>query len=236
MHTIGELIPTDDGSWTVKHPGNGQNFHSTEGAKFEAWQLYVVASGLPAALSEQVRVRVLDVGMGLGYNAAATIVAWLESPGQADLDLLSLELDPHLVQVLVDGLAPWCEGWSESWRAGPRALKKSNERQFSAQIEHPLSHRVLHWSINVGDASLGKWRNGELFEFVWQDPFTPELNPVLWSVEWFEMLRSVSHAKTLLMTYSVSRIVKDALNSGNWAYKTFDTPGRKRHWLRCKPK
>ena len=234
MNTLGELVPTDDGSWTLKHPENGQNFHSTEGAKFEAWELYVVASGLPAALSEACCVRVLDVGMGLGYNAAATIVAWLGSPGHADLDLLSLESDLNLVNALVGGSAPWCEGWSELWLAGPRALKKSGEAHFIARIQHPLSDRVLHWSINVGDASLGTWRKGELFEFIWQDPFTPELNPVLWSVAWFELLRSVSHAQTLLMTYSVSRIVKDALKSGNWSYKTFDTPGRKRHWLRGK--
>jgi hypothetical protein len=42
MTEFGPLVETSDGSLTIRHAVHGQDFHSTEGARFEAWQLYVV--------------------------------------------------------------------------------------------------------------------------------------------------------------------------------------------------
>lgn len=235
MTEFGALVKTADGSYTIRHEGHGQEFHSTEGAKFEAWELYVVASGFLGALDHSRGfIRILDVGMGLSYNACATIAAWLQSAGENSVEMTSLEIDPRLAQIMVGAQAPWCRGWEPTWLAGPKALTRHGENLWNAELSHPKTGKTLTWRIVVGDASEAAAETfGHNFDYVWQDPFTPELNPGMWSAEWFAKLSAVSAPDVNLMTYSVSRVVKDALEAGGWVHERFRTPGRKRHWLRA---
>lgn len=233
---FGTLVETADGSWTIKHEEHGQDFHSTEGAKFEAWQLYIVASGLLDSLRQKTgkTVAVLDVGMGLGYNACATVAAWYSENDPADLELTSLEIDSRLARALAEDAAPWTRGWDESWLIGPKSLKQIAEQRWRADSLHPNQRSRLAWTIYLGDAStLDIPQVSTKYQFIWQDPFTPELNPTMWSPAWFEKIRSAAAADVTLMTYSVARVVKDALSAGGWSVTRFRTPGRKRHWLKA---
>ena len=233
---FGTLVETEDGSWTVKHASHGQDFHSTEGAKFEAWQLYVVASGFLQSLSETQRRRlaVLDVGMGLGYNACATIAAWFEAENPVEVELTSLEIDHQLVMALAGGTAPWCVNWDAAWLLGPNSLQEIAPNVWRGTSVHRNQKSKLIWTVYLGDASAREVPavpGG--YHFVWQDPFTPELNPNMWSPEWFSSIRGVAAADAKLMTYSVARVVRDALTAGGWFVERFRTTGRKRHWLRA---
>ena len=232
---FGPLVRTSDGSYTVRHGDHGQDFHSSEGAKFEAWNLYVLASGYKDTLrmSNGPDIRILDVGMGLGYNAAATIAAWLESDGTVNVNMTSLEIDRRLVEALIGGKAPWQRGWSSGWLMGPKLLI-AESGSYRALLKHPKSDCFFSWKIEVGDAFLKDLTSLEFpFDFIWQDPFTPELNPVMWSKNWFTKLREVASQKTILVTYSVARVVKDALSEAGWHHRRFPTPGKKRHWLQA---
>jgi tRNA U34 5-methylaminomethyl-2-thiouridine-forming methyltransferase MnmC len=238
---FGPLVETSDGSLTIKHMGHGQDFHSSEGAHFEAWELYVVASGLKLDLETPGHdLRVLDVGMGLAYNAVATIVCWLRSDGFRNLDVVSLEVDERLAAALLNGRAPWCRNWSSDWLSVVRHIKKINHNEFIATLNHHRSRVLARWRIVIGDASISNLKTAigvsmPEVDYIWQDPFTPELNPEMWSDEWFARLLGCASSRAKLMTYSVSRSVKEALTAGGWHYHRFRTPGRKRHWLQATP-
>jgi hypothetical protein len=236
MTEFGALVETADGSLTIRHSGHGQDFHSQEGAQFEAWNLYVVSSGYLEGLSSAPnhRIRILDVGMGLGYNATASVVAWYNSLGMVDVDITSLECDVRLVEAVVSGKAPWQRGWSEAWLVGPCELKQC-DIGYRASIKHPRSGRHLTWTVIVCDATIMDLTSlGKTFDYIWQDPFTPELNPMLWSAEWFNRVRGVAGAGAIMMSYSVARTVKTALSESGWDYERIPTPGRKRHWLKAR--
>ena len=235
MTEFGPLVETGDGSLTIRHAAHGQDFHSSEGARFEAWELYVVASGFRDLLGKEGRkLRVLDVGMGLGYNASATIACWLSSGGTRDLEMVSLEIDERLPRALMGAAAPWCQGWAAEWCAGLKNLKSVSHDMYESVIVHPVSGRTASWTILIGDAN-SKDLSAQIsqVDYIWQDPFTPELNPTMWSEAWFRSVASVASSDAQLMTYSVSRLVKDALTAGGWHHERFRTPGRKRHWLRA---
>ena len=233
---FGLLVRTQDGSLTIRHPIHSQDFHSTEGARFEAWELYVVASGFLERLAEPGHIAVLDVGMGLGYNACATIAAWFDGPGSAELSILSLEIESALVLAVASGKAPWMEGWGMSWLMGPQCLQSSG-LQWEANVCHPKTNKSLRWIIELGDANRLNLAEIRLpFDFVWQDPFTPELNPNMWSSAWFDRLLKISSPTAKLMTYRVSRVVRDALIAGGWSAERFPSAGKKRHWLRAQPR
>lgn len=214
----------------------GQSFHSSGGARKEAEDLYIKSSAFEAFFCQHQKATVLDVGLGLGYNAVATLNAAKTAahmhPNLAfDLRLISLEHDLHLVDRLTHVTAPWIE----SWDAFDRNLLQNfhGQRQQSTK----LRNLNIHWQILVGDAALLHHQLPEIgtVDFIWQDPFSPEVNPELWTPLWFSTIRQMASSSATLMTYSVSRPVKNALSEAGWSWIRIPTTTQKRAWLKANP-
>jgi len=244
--SLDALLVTQDGTLTLRHPAYDEAFHSTQGARLEADCLYMEASGFRSALlaahAERV-LGVLDVGLGLGYNALMTIECWMQSAGHEDLCLVSLEHTPELVMALADPACGWKEGWPQAWHEWSESLQKHVENDnWQARWQHPRSGRELRWHVLVGDAcsaDLSAYR----FHYIWQDAFSPRKNPELWSAAWFGKLRAVSYPTVQLVTYSVARLVRDNLEAALWDQERVKTPqaqsgaaAGKRQWLRARLK
>jgi tRNA U34 5-methylaminomethyl-2-thiouridine-forming methyltransferase MnmC len=234
-----KVIRTADGSLTLEHPVIGECFHSREGALLEARELYIVASGFQEALENLSELSVLDVGLGLGYNAFSTISAWKASSGPG-LQLYSLEIDEELVAQLISGKAPWQENWSSEWIEWSQDLTVdlSNSdadvayRYLKVKILHPNSGQVCDWTVIIGDARL-LTKLPMNFNFIWQDAFSPEKNPDMWSEKWFTIVSQFSLPGAVLMSYSVARSTRDALAASGFFVSKINTPTRKRHWLKA---
>ncbi len=238
----GELIRTDDGSLTIRHSGIGEEYHSKQGALSESQILYLERSGFNAVLkSEKLgpkvsELRVLDVGLGLGYNALSTISAWLSNPAKTNLGLTSLEINPDLIEALAHQQGPWMQDWSDLWLRVAGSLEKVDGRNWRADISHPLdSNLSCVWRVTIGDASEQMALDGQSFDYIWQDPFSPKKNPEMWSESWFKSLLTYSHGSTRLMTYSVARSVRDNLEASGWVWEKITAAGSKKHWLTAVP-
>lgn len=238
----GELIRTDDGSLTIRHSGIDEEYHSKQGALSESQILYLERSGFMALLKgeelapELPVLRVLDVGLGLGYNALSTISAWLSNPVRTNLRLTSLEINPDLVAALASRQGPWMEDWSELWLKVAGALVEVDARHWRADISHPIDCNLsCTWHITIGDASEHIVFADQSFDYIWQDPFSPKKNPEMWSESWFKSLLTYSHGSTRLMTYSVARSVRDNLEESGWAWEKINATGSKKHWLTAVP-
>ncbi len=236
MENLGELVQTKDGSLTLRHPHYDEEFHAVQGARFEANALYIEGSGFRQQLenpsNQDETLTVLDLGLGLGYNAIMTIEAWWKSPGHSHLRLISLENTPELVENLQRPEASWKSDWSSEWRLYSEALVASSKSSYAAQFSHPLSQKTLSWEVLVGDACSADLRDAHL-DFIWQDAFSPKKNPELWTPEWFSKLKEASSPNCRLVTYSVARLVKDNLVAAGWHYTKFKTPGNKKEWLKA---
>ena len=235
-----KVVVTKDGSLTLEHVMGGECYHSTEGAWLEARELYVVASGFQKALQNAPEISVLDIGLGLGYNAISTISAWAESSGPK-LQLVSIELSSELISSLATGRAPWQANWPSIWLDLSQQLVLTDETYFSggeyfrcwkAKIPHPKSRHICEWTVIVGDARQ-LTTLPIFFDFFWQDPFSPEKNPEMWSEKWFRLLSSYASPGAVLMSYSVARATRDSLATAGFLAFKIETPTRKRHWLRA---
>jgi tRNA U34 5-methylaminomethyl-2-thiouridine-forming methyltransferase MnmC len=235
MNHLGTVVVTGDGSLSILDPGVAEAYHSNSGARFEAETLYVGASGITDSflLASQEALAVLDVGLGLGYNAIATISHWLKSPGLRDLSIASLEVNGDLVESLVSGSAPWQENWSADWLSAAMSLSQSVPSKWEGKIVHPKSQRLCRWQVHIGNAlDLDLENIVEMpVSYLWQDPFSPGKNPTMWSESWFRMAAKVAGPSAVLATYSCARTVKDSLTAAGWVWERIKGGGTKRNWL-----
>jgi tRNA U34 5-methylaminomethyl-2-thiouridine-forming methyltransferase MnmC len=235
---IGQVL-TDDGSFTLKHPDYDEEFHSRAGARRETFELYMLASGYQARLQapERDEIGILDIGLGLGYNALMTIDLWIQGPGTAGLSLLSLEHTEDLIDALISADTAWKDGWSGEWKTWSQALRKSNINPslnlWTASFTHPLTAQILCWRVLLGDARDADF-HGQTFDFVWQDAFSHKKNPELWTPTWFAKVLAASKDKVSLVTYSVARSVRDNLELAGWSQERFAAGGTKKQWLRAR--
>ncbi|MEN9834476.1 MAG: hypothetical protein RL011_669 [Pseudomonadota bacterium] len=241
---LGMVVATADGSYTLSHHEHGECYHTRAGALAEAHHLYVVASGVLEIWSREPKqaVSVLDVGLGLGYTALATLEAWAKAPHAGELALVSLEINPDLVPALASGAAPWQDNWPAERLEFCRKLVQVDEVTWTSVSCHPTTGAIATWVIRIGDASnqaIPKSPILDGYSHVWQDPFSPGKNPIMWQAQWFERLREVVLPQCVMMTYSVAVPVRAALDASVWSWEKIPAtmPGkRKRHWLKAWPK
>ncbi len=217
--------------------GQEENFHGSIGALRESTELYIKGSDFESFLSNNLECKVLDIGLGLGYNALSTIEAWLNTTHSADLELLSLEIEPKLVEQLRTGLAPWQANWQPHWIKTCKMLEPTDQKNvFEITLDHPKSHAKLKWKIALTDAvtfDLYVSPNTK-FDFFWQDPFSKKISQQLWTHSWFSKLLSYAQPNSKLMTYSVAGDIRRALSSAGWEPQRFETGFKqKRQWLRA---
>lgn len=228
-------VQTADGSYSLKDPQTGETYHSLAGALSEARNLYVLASGFDKKLAEQKvfePIKVLDIGLGLGYNALSTIDAFLNQTTDVStfnkkrLSLTSLEINRDLLEVFLTGKGPWQCNWQSLWCDTVASLKAVSENQWLFDDES------LRWSIHLKDFSKdGEDLPDDNFDFIWQDPFSPKKAPHLWSASWFEKLYVATKPNGVLMTYSVASSVRAALKESGWLAEKIPGLGHKRSWL-----
>ncbi len=227
-----EAVRTDDGSLTIKHAEHGEAYHSTLGARTEAFELYIERSSIKSHFANHSVTTVLEVGLGLGYNALTTVEAWNSFSNQ--LNLVSLESDEMILRECVSGKSLWQTEWPKNWRETVQKLRLVNETTY--QYEEANLHTKLFWQIFCGNAlhfDFSKNIALRSVNFVWHDPFSPTKNPTMWSSDWFKLIRPYCAPGCELLTYSVARSVKDALTDAGWQIERLQGLGAKKHWLRA---
>ena len=240
MKNLGPAVPTLDGSFTLRHPTLGECYHSSGGALWESRNLYGYSSGYRIHVdSSKKAVCVLDVGLGLGYNACTAIDLWTRGVGNGTLHLVSLESNRDLIKALISGCASWQKKWPKEWLDWLKNMSKDGQNRYQCIVHHPSKHSnaTCLWEIYCGCAlgSIELFSNRSMvcLDFVFQDPFSPEKNPNLWTTKWFTNLHQISRRGAILATYSVANKVRTALSDSGWIWKKVPppSPGPKKHWL-----
>lgn len=203
MSTAASWVPqlTNDGSFTFFSEEFGETFHSSQGAKAEAFLKFAKATHL-VEQAQQGTIRLLDVCYGLGYNTAAALeTIWTANPN-CQVEVYGLELDVTVPQAAI--APPLIESWSPPVQTILKAL---------AQDQQYTSDR-LQATLLIGDArhtiqSLAQ--SGWQAEAIFFDPFSPRRCPQLWTVEFFGQVLRCLAPTGKLATYSRSASVRSAM-------------------------
>ncbi len=215
-----EVVATDDGSVTLYSKEFNESYHSPkDGALNETLQKHV----LPAfALQKgKVHLNILDICYGLGYNTLATLYHVKKHNLPVTLHIVSPEFDEALVRSLKDFHYP---AEFEMLRPIIQALSSDfyyEDEQFKIEVAIGDARALLRSMTAKQSAAFA-------FDIVYQDAFSPKVNPLLWTREWFADIRAMCSEDAILTTYSTAAATRMGLHENGFELHYLNAPNTRR--------
>lgn len=203
------MILTSDDSTTLYSAEYEEAYHTKNGALTEAFDKYCAPCGI-AELAGIGRVKILDIGFGLGYNVLAAIFTARAANSACQIEITSLEKDVITRKVLDSLKLP--EKYSDSF-------------EIVKSVVNTLSYNDGQFAVEIitGDARKSIQKLDKKYDAVFLDPFSYKNNVELWTVEFFrEILKKMSDTG-ILSTYSMATPVRCGLISAG--FKIGSGPG-----------
>ena len=219
------IVPTRDGSLTLRSRRYGQTFHSENGAVSEAIHVYLEGTAISQNLKSDGQVRVLEVGFGAGLNFMLTAALAKRLGGKLFYTALDERLpSTQTLEALQYGVtANRLELWESlvRWR-GTR----------DGEIPHGQYHLApavgCELELIVGDATRAGLPKNH-FDAVFLDAFDPRCNPELWTLPFLQRLYKATRHGGRLSTYSAAGVVRRDLTSAGFSVERRVGPHGKRH-------
>ncbi len=218
-----KIIQTEDGSSTLYTEQFKEHYHSIHGAEQES-QLIYIGYGLKTrikAVENQPKqpLKILEMGFGTGLNA------WLS--------LLSTETDTRSIHYTT----------IEKY---PISLEMAQELSYAKSSEEKERFLQLHkaeWSKDVAISPnftikklaidlLDFDANGEKFDLIYFDAFSPEAQAELWEEKVFQYLAKICKRGAILTTYCAKGEVRRRLQRSGFSVERLAGPIGKREVLR----
>ncbi len=193
-----EAVESDDGSFTAYSKEYDEHYHSTkDGALSESLNKHVI----PAILhvKKKRKITILDICFGLGFNTLATLYYLHVNNINKKVTIISPELDGDLIAGLKDF-------------EYPEIFKPFLHVVCAISEEHEYHDDNIHVKVIVGDAREYLKECNEMFDIVYQDAFSPSVNPLLWTREYFCSIARVMKDDAILTTYSTALKTRLALH------------------------
>jgi len=213
------IIPTADGSNTVKHAVTGELYHSDRGARGESLHVFIEA-GLEysAALNPGKQIKIFEIGFGTGLNAWLT----LERAAQSgiNIDYRTIELYPVSAETAA-GL-----GYTDN---------SAFLELHAAEWEKPgqVTEHFLLTKYNSPLESFDFTGFSSTFDLIYFDAFAPDVQPELWTPQVMSRMYGILAPGGILVTYSAKGSVKQALREAGFSIERLPGALGKRHMIRA---
>jgi len=192
-----KIVKSEDGSYTAYSSEYDEHYHSTkDGALKESLLKHVI----PAyELSKDIEeVDILDICFGLGFNTLTTIFYYKKNSINKKINIYSPELDAKLVESLKNFTYP-------------DEFADIEHIIVTLSKEHKYVDDTIHVELYVGDAREYIKKLDVKFDIVYQDAFSPSVNPILWTKEYFEDIKDLMKERGVITTYSTALRTRLAL-------------------------
>lgn len=191
------IVRSEDGSCTAYSTEYGEHYHSTkDGALTESLYKHVLPAS--SCFEGDTSLRILDICFGLGFNTLSTLHHLRQNGIRKRVEIVSPELDEALVRSLKHFKYP------EAFAAFEPVIAAVSE--IGVYEDEHLRVEVL-----FGDARKLLPTLHTPFDIVYQDAFSPEHNPLLWTKEYFAELTRLTHEHSVVTTYSTALRTRLAL-------------------------
>ena len=218
-----ELVPLAGGVNSLRSTANGQTFHPVVGPQREAETVHVAGTRLVERANAFVfgaagdLFTVWDVGLGGAANALAAVAA-LTAGYHGDNNVSLLSFDHSF------GAFDFAQAHSDALGYPVPFLEKMRDLREEGAVgcDLPQSDRgaSMTWSAWPGDfpALIASSQILPAPHAVFYDPYSPSVNPEMWTLEVFTTLlgKTRADAPCLLTTYTRSTAVRVTLLLAGW--------------------
>ena len=205
------IVQTQSGDYTLVHPLYGEPYHSlSAGAIRECIEKFLEPSGLLEKAENLKKVRILDIGFGLGYNIAVAIKKLRDINPSLEIEILSFEKE------LPQSVPPLPEEFAKFHR-----LLWDNLPEFERD--------GIRFRLYLGDARQSILEISEFSaDAVFHDGFSPYRNPELWTLDFLSQIKRLISQEGTWVSYTSSLPVRKALKELGFGICTTKSVGRKR--------
>ncbi len=203
---------TKDGSSTLYSEEFEQFYHNPNGAVLESLYVFFETSGLAESIENLNSLTILEVGFGTGLNFLLLLDLLRQKNSQIPVSFYSIE-------------------------AFPISKETAQHIDFKAHLSHPEFNNHLpdifgnlkpgmnsfndfkkvNLELNVFYGSFDEFHPENLaVDFIFHDPFSPDVNEELWTAETFKKLASFSTSSTVLATYCAASKARGAMCVADW--------------------
>lgn len=194
LHT---MTLSEDGSYTAYSKEYDEHYHSTrDGALHESLTKHVQPAFKMKGHKDEINI--LDICFGLGFNTLATLYYYKKNSLTSKLNIYSPELDSALVKSLVNFTYP-------------KEFDEFKDIIIQLAESGKYDDGTLKIELFLGDAREYIKRFKNRFDIVYQDAFSPSVNPVLWTKEYFTDIKDSMKKDGVLTTYSTALATRLAL-------------------------
>lgn len=194
---VKEWVQSEDGSYTAYSSEYDEHYHSTkDGALNESFKKHVEPAFLLHPGKDHLRI--IDICFGLGLNTLATLYYRDTYFPETTLEIYSPELDGELVASLVD--FPYPEIFEPYRNIITDLATLGGYEDERTQI-----------TVEIIDARKGVGELEGIWDVWYQDAFSPAVNPILWTREFFADAARLLGEEGVLTTYSTALATRLAL-------------------------
>lgn len=208
-----DFITTDDGSITAFSKLYGEACHSTSGARNETILHYIEGCKV-LEKANQKPITIFEVGFGVGIGYEET----QKKLSQLQYRFISIEIDEDLIKYY---------------------LENNKELILIERTDYYYKCKSLNHEIFLifGDGRITVPRFFKEFDFtidcIYQDAFSPKRNAILWTTEWFQLLKDISNNECIMSTYSSSSSIRKSMIQAGWRVLKGEQFGPKRSSTRA---
>ncbi len=192
-----EWVQSEDGSYTAYSSEYDEHYHSTkDGALTESFKKHIE----PAfrLYGEKEHLRLIDICFGLGFNTLLSLHYRDTYFPEKTLEIYSPELDGDLVASLVDFPYPEIFEPYRNVITDIATLGGYEDERTRITVEITDAREAMH-------TLEGEW------DVCYQDAFSPQTNPLLWTKEYFADVARLMGEDGIVTTYSTALSTRLAL-------------------------
>jgi tRNA U34 5-methylaminomethyl-2-thiouridine-forming methyltransferase MnmC len=197
-----EWVQSDDGSYTAFSAEYNEHYHST---KDGALQESLVKHVQPAfsLYTQKKHLKIIDICFGLGFNTLATLYYRDTYYPETTVEIFSPELNGELVASLV--AFPYPEIFK------PYLPIITALAQCGIYEDDKTKIMVI-----IADARVAMRELVGVWDVCYQDAFSPSVNPLLWTREYFADVARLMGDEGVVTTYSIALAIRMALHENGF--------------------
>ena len=201
------FVLTDDGSYSINSKEINhkiETLHTSTGAISESFEKFIK----PMKFDYGSDIAVLDICAGLGYNSSAAISDFMEHGSGSNLKIDMVEISPATLACGLLVPSPIKEH---------DIIKKAIENELIAQDYATLSAEKseipenIEINVYIEDARQTVQKlNDNTYDAIFLDPFSQNMAPELFSLEFFKEFKRVIKDDGIVATYTSSAPIRAA--------------------------